>query len=365
MGFTCGVVGLPNCGKSTVFNAITQAGAEAGNYMFTASEPNFGIIQVPDPRLETISLLVPAKKTVYTTLEFVDVPGLVADSSKGEGLGNQFLSHIRQVSAVAHVVRCFEDPNVAHIHNNVDPVTDIEVVNTELILADLENLQKRKTKIEKLARSGDKEGRFQLDLLNKMIGYLENEQPLRFMEFGTEAEQTFLRIVQPLTIKPVMYICNIGDPSEDESDFVKSVEHYAKKEKTTTVVLAGKLETEIMDVEDENERAVFMEEMGLKEAGLDRVLHAGYKLLDLITFFTVGGKENRAWTVQAQTKAPKAAGVIHSDFEKGFIRAKVYNLDNLVKLKTEQAVKEAGHLRLEGKDYVVQDGDIIEFLFNV
>ena len=265
MGFTCGVVGLPNCGKSTVFNAITHAGAEAGNYMFTAPEPNFGIIQVPDPRLETISQLVSAKQTVYTTLEFVDVPGLVADSSKGEGLGNKFLSHIRQVNAMAHVVRCFEDPNVAHIHNNVDPVNDIEVVNTELILADLENLQKRKAKIEKLAKSGDKEGRFQLDLFKKMIDHLENEQPLRFMKFEAQVEQTFLRIVQPLTIKPVMYICNIGDPSEDKSDFVKSVEHYANKESTPTVVLAGKLEAEIMDIEDEDERAVFMKEMGMNE----------------------------------------------------------------------------------------------------
>tara|TARA_B100000686_G_scaffold324891_1_gene381027 strand:- start:11414 stop:12511 length:1098 start_codon:yes stop_codon:yes gene_type:complete len=365
MGFTCGIVGLPNCGKSTVFNAITQAGADSGNYMFTASEPNFGVVQVTDSRLETISQLVPAKNTVYTTMEFVDVPGLVADSSKGEGMGNQFLSHIRQVSAIMHVVRCFDDPNVAHIHNKIDPIADIEIVNTELIFADLDNLQKRKLKIEKLAKSGDKEGRFQFEILHRMIDHLENEKPLRFMTFETEAELNFLRIVQPLTTKPVLYLCNTGDPSETDSNIVKSVTEFALKESSSTVSLAGRLEAEIMDIKEEEERHIFMEELGLRESGLDRVVQAGYDLLDLITFFTVGGKENRAWTVRNGSKGPQAAGVIHSDFEKGFIRAKVYRYEDLMKLKTEQAIKEAGLLRMEGKDYTIQDGDIIEFLFNV
>ncbi|MFQ5717576.1 MAG: redox-regulated ATPase YchF [Nitrospinales bacterium] len=365
MGFTCGIVGLPNVGKSTIFNALTRSKVEAGNYLFTASDPNFGVVSVPDKRLETISKLIPAKKTVFTTLEFIDVAGLVKGASRGEGLGNKFLAHIREVSAVAHVVRCFEDENISHVHGKIDPVTDIETINMELMIADLENLQKRKVKIEKLAKSGDKEARFQMESIGKLIDCLNNNRPTRFLKPETQAEAAFIRTLSLLTQKPMLYICNIADPGEGENRHAQEVMKYAERESAAALILAGKLENEILEIDDPEERTTFSKEMGIDESGLEKVIQAGYSILDLATFFTVGGKENRAWTVKQNTKAPKAAGVIHSDFEKGFIRAKVYHYDDLIRFKTEHAVKDAGILRVEGKDYVVQDGDIVEFLFNV
>lgn len=365
MGFTCGIVGLPNVGKSTIFNAITRAGAEAANYPFCTIEPNVGVVAVPDKRLDTIAGFVPADKAVYTTLQFVDIAGLVKGASKGEGLGNKFLGHIREVDAIAHIVRCFKDDNITHVHNTIDPITDIEVINTELMISDLENLEKRKQKIEKAAKSGVKEARAQMDVILKLIATLDSNKPARALKLTNEADIAFVESLNLITQKPVLYVCNVADSSELDNNYVKQVQEYASKENADVVVLVGKLENEIMEIEDPEEQKAFLNEMGLEETGLNRMIHAGYHLLNLVTYFTVGEKENRAWTIKANTKAPQAAGKIHSDFEKGFIRAEVYNYDDLVKYKSEQGVKEAGLLRIEGKDYVVKDGDILHFRFNV
>ena len=365
MGFTCALVGLPNAGKSTIFNTLTGANVEATNYAFTSAQPNTGVVSVPDPRLDTISQLVEAKKTVYTSLEFVDLAGLAKGASQGEGLGNQFLGRIREVDAIAHIVRCFEDPNIPHISKIIEPRSDIEAIDTELIIADLETLEKRKTKLQKTAKSGDKDAKLQLDLISRITETLNNNSPARAVEIHNDIEKKHIKEYNLLTSIPVFFVCNIQDPSETNNNHVQAVTKYASAENIPVVILAGKLESEILSIEDSEERNTFMKEMELNEPGLNRMIQTGYDLLDLVTFFTVGGTENRAWTICQNSRAPQAAGAIHSDFERGFIRAVVYSFEDLVTYKNETAVKEAGKLRLEGKDYIVQDGDIVHFRFNV
>lgn len=365
MGFTCGLVGLPNAGKSTLFGALTRTKAQSGNYAFTTIEPNSGIVPVPDKRLDTITHYIQTKKIVPTTMEFVDIAGLIKGASKGEGLGNKFLGHIREVDAIAHVVRCFEDGNVPHVSDIIDPAADIDTINTELMIADMESLDRRKTKIEKIAKSGDKEARSQMEVLKKLIEGINNGQPARALTGLSDEDQIFFKSLTLLSAKPVLYICNVMDPGDTDNELVQKVKAIAEQDKSVVFALAGKIEGEIMEMEDPEEQQMFMEEMGLTETGLDRMIATGYGLLELSTYFTAGEKETRAWTIPKNSKAPQAAGAIHSDFEKGFIRAEVYSLEDLEKHKTEAAIKEAGKLRVEGKDYVVQDGDIMHFRFNV
>jgi GTP-binding protein YchF len=365
MGFTCGLVGLPNAGKSTLFGALTRTKAQSGNYAFTTIEPNSGIVPVPDKRLDTITHYVQTKKVVPTTMEFVDIAGLIKGASKGEGLGNKFLGHIREVDAIAHVVRCFEDGNVPHVSDVIDPAADIDTINTELMIADMESLDKRKTKIEKLAKSGDKEARSQMEVLKNLIEGINNGKPARALTGLSDEDQNFVKSLTLLSAKPVLYICNVMDPGDTDNELVQKVKAIAEEDGSVVVALAGKIEGEIMEMEDPEEQQMFMEEMGLTETGLDRMIATGYGLLELSTYFTAGEKETRAWTIPKNSKAPQAAGAIHSDFEKGFIRAEVYSLEDLEKHKTEAAIKEAGKLRVEGKEYVVQDGDIMHFRFNV
>jgi GTP-binding protein YchF len=365
MGFTCGLVGLPNAGKSTLFGALTRTKAQSGNYAFTTIEPNSGIVPVPDKRLDTITHYVQTKKIVPTTMEFVDIAGLIKGASKGEGLGNKFLGHIREVDAIAHVVRCFEDGNVPHVSDIIDPAADIDTINTELMISDMESLERRKTKIEKLAKSGDKEARSQMEVLKKLIESINNGRPARAVTGLSDEDQNFVKSLTLLSAKPVLYICNVMDPGDTDNELVQKVKAIAEEDGSVVVALAGKIEGEIMEMEDPEEQQMFMEEMGLTETGLDRMIATGYGLLELSTYFTAGEKETRAWTIPKNSKAPQAAGAIHTDFEKGFIRAEVYSLEDLEKYKTEAAIKEAGKLRVEGKDYVVKDGDIMHFRFNV
>ena len=360
-----GIVGLPNVGKSTLFNAITKAGAEAANYPFCTIEPNIGVVTVPDERVTKLTEVYNSKKTIYTTIEFSDIAGLVKGASKGEGLGNKFLGHIREVEAIVHVVRAFEDPNVVHVDGKIDPVSDIETINTELILSDMEVLERRITKTTKNLK-GDKSLKKELDLLNKVNDFLAEGQSARAMDLD-EDEAAYVSSLDLLSYKPVIYAANISEDEvgNDDNPFVKQIEEFAATEGSGVVTVCAKIESELADLDDE-ERAEFLADLGIDESGLDKLVKTCYALLDLISFITTGEDETRAWTIRRGTKAPQAAGKIHTDFEKGFIRAETIAYDKLMECEGKLSLaKEKGLLRSEGKEYVVQDGDIMHFLFNV
>ena len=360
-----GIVGLPNVGKSTLFNAITKAGAEAANYPFCTIEPNVGVVTVPDERLKVLHEMYNSKKTIYTTIEFYDIAGLVKGASKGEGLGNKFLGHIREVAAIVHVVRCFDDPNVVHVDGKIDPISDIDTINMELILSDMEVLERRIQKTTKNLK-GDKSLQKELDLLKKVYDFLAEGKSARAMELDDE-EAEFVRSLDLLSYKPVIYAANVSedDAAAEDNDYIAKVREFAATENSDVIVVCAKIEAEMAEL-DEDEKAMFLEEMGIGESGLDKLVKASYHLLDLISFLTAGEPEVRAWTIKRGTKAPGAAGKIHSDFEKGFIRAETIAYDKLIECGGNlDTAKEKGLIRSEGKEYVVKDGDVIHFLFNV
>jgi ribosome-binding ATPase len=361
MSLQCGIVGLPNVGKSTLFNALTKAGIAAENYPFCTIEPNVGVVEVPDPRLARLAAIDKPLKVIPAIVEFVDIAGLVAGASKGEGLGNQFLANIRETHAIANVVRCFEDGNVIHVNNKVDPVSDIEVIHTELALADMQSIEKAKHRFGKTLRSGDKEAMKMVPLLERVEKALDGLHPVRAMGLNAE-EMAMLQPLQLLTAKPALYIANVGEHGFQDNPLLERVKEYAAKEKAPVVAVSAKLEAEIADLSAE-EKEMFLADMGMTEPGLDRVIHATYDLLGLQTYFTAGEKEVRAWTIHKGDTAPQAAGAIHTDFEKGFIRSETIAYDDYVAFKGEAGARDAGKFRLEGKEYVVQDGDVLHFRF--
>ena len=365
MALTAGIVGLPNVGKSTLFNAITKAGALAANYPFATIDPNVGIVEVPDSRLDVLTDMVQPKKTIPTTFEFTDIAGIVKGASKGEGLGNKFLSHIREVDAICQVVRAFDDDNVTHVSGRVNPIDDIEVINMELVLADLESVEKRLPKLEKMARQKDKDAVNETRILSRIKEALEEGNPVRSLEF-TEEDQKFVNQAQLLTSKEMLYIANVGEDEigDEDNEKVQAIREYADKESSEVIVISAKIEEEIATLDDDD-RAMFLEDLGIEEPGLDRLIRTTYDLLGLATYFTAGVQEVRAWTFIKGMTAPQCAGIIHTDFERGFIRAEVTSYDDYVEFNGENGAKEAGKQRLEGKEYIMKDGDIVHFRFNV
>ncbi len=363
MGFKCGIVGLPNVGKSTLFNALTKAGIEAANYPFCTIEPNVGVVTVPDLRLDALSKIVKPERVVPAVMQFVDIAGLVKGAARGEGLGNQFLANIRETDAIAHVVRCFEHSDIVHVSGQVNPVHDIEVINTELALADMDTVEKAFLKANKLSKSGQKEGILEKQVLEKIKAHLDKGLPVRTLNLNPD-EALISRRLFLLTAKPMLYIANVNDEGYNNNPLLDRVNHLAAQEGAKVVALCAATEAELVELDD-SDRQEFMQDLGLKEPGLNRVIRAGYDLLGLQTYFTAGVKEVRAWTIVKGSTAPQAAGVIHTDFEKGFIRAEVIAYADFVACKGEQGSKEAGKLRLEGKDYIVLDGDVMHFRFNV
>ncbi|MFF2889895.1 redox-regulated ATPase YchF [Paenibacillus sp. NPDC057967] len=366
MPLSCGIVGLPNVGKSTLFNAITQAGAESANYPFCTIDPNVGVVEVPDDRLDKLVELVVPKSIVPTAFEFVDIAGLVAGASKGEGLGNKFLAHIREVDAIVHVVRCFQDENITHVAGKVDPISDITTINLELILADLDTVEKRIERSRKNLKGGDKKVAQEVEVLERLKESLFNDKPARSLEL-TDDEKLLVRDLHLLTMKPVLYATNVSEAEAggtDDNEYVQIVRKFAAEQGAEVVPISAKVESEIAELEGED-KEMFLQELGMAESGLNRLIRAAYKLLGLYTYFTAGVQEVRAWTIRQGTKAPQAAGVIHTDFERGFIRAEVVSFDDLAAAGSMGVARERGQLRLEGKEYVVRDGDVMHFRFNV